>query len=83
MEKLNHQSAEWSRSMDEYNGTTISSSEEAQIREEVRSVMKQQFAEARAKLESNPVAHGSSSKCGNATAEVDVIDLISQSVASL
>ena len=46
-------------------------------------MMKQQFTEARAKLESNPVAHGGSSKSGDATAEVDVIDLISQSIASL
>ena len=51
--------------------------------------MKQQFAQARAnvlahaKLENTPVAQRNSSKSGNATAEVDVIDLISQSVASL
>ena len=45
--------------------------------------MNQQFAEARAKLENNPVAHVNISKSGNATADVDIIDLISQSVASL
>ena len=68
---------------DEYSGTTISPSEEARIREEVRNVMKQQFAEARAKLESNPVAHVNISKFGNTAADSDVTDLISQSVASL
>ena len=45
--------------------------------------MKQQFAEARAKLESNPVVHGNVSKSGNTAADSDVIDLISQSVTSL
>ena len=69
--------------MDEYSGTTISPLEEARIREEVRIVMKQQFAEAHAKLESNPVVHGNISKSGNTAAGSDVIDLISQSVASL
>ena len=34
-------------------------------------------------MESNPVAHQSIPKSGNASADVDVIDLISQSVASL
>ena len=38
--KIKQQSAEWSRSMDKYSGTTISPSEEARIREEVRTVMK-------------------------------------------
>ena len=37
---------------DEYSGTTISPLEEARIREEVCTMMKQQFAEARAKLKS-------------------------------
>ena len=68
---------------DEYSGTTISPSEEARIREEVCNVMKQQFVEARAKLESNSVVHGNISKSGNTAADSDVIDLISQSVASL
>ena len=68
--------------MDE-ESSTISPSEEARIRKEVRAVTNQQFAEARAKLESNPVAHVNTSKSGNATANVDIIDLISQSVASL
>ena len=57
--------------------------EEARIRKEVRSVVNQQFAEARAKLGSNLVAHMNISKSGNATANVDIIDLISQSIASL
>ena len=68
---------------DEYSGTTISPSEEAQIREEVSNVMKQQFTEARAKFESNPVVHGNISKSANTAADSDVIDLISQFVASL
>ena len=59
---------------------TISPLEEARIRKEVRDMMNQQFAQARAKLESNPVAHVNISKSYNATADVDIIDLISQSV---
>ena len=65
--------------LDEYGGTTISPSEEARIREEVRTVMKEQFASARA----NVLARNKSSKTGNASAENEVIDLITQSVASL
>ena len=67
----------------EETSSTVSPLEEVRIRKEVRVVMNQQFAEARAKLENNPVAHVNISKSGNATADVDIIDLISQSVASL
>ena len=72
-----------------YSGTTISPSEAMWIRTKVQSVMKQQFAQAhanvlaRAKLENTPIVQGSSSKSSDATARVDAIDLISQSVASL
>ena len=74
---------------EQYSGTTIAPLEAVRIKAEVQYVMKQQVAEAcanvlaHAKLENTPVAQGDSSKSGNATAEVDVIDLISQSVASL
>ena len=64
----------------------MSPSEAAHIRAEVQSVMKQQFAQAHANVlaqENTPVAQGSSSKSGDAIAKVDVIDLISQSIASL
>ena len=84
VEKLDEErSARLSSILEEESGTTISPSEEARIREEVRTVIKQQFVEARAKMESNPVAHQGIPKSGNASADIDVIDLISQSVASL
>jgi len=73
----------------QYSGTTISPSEAAQIKAEVRKEMQEQFAQAcanvleHAKLEDNPMATKNISKYGNATADSDVIDLISQSVASL
>ena len=70
-------------SVTEEESSTISSTEKAQIRDEVRSVVNQQFAQARAKLETNLVTHVNTSKSGNATADIDVIDLISQSVVSL
>ena len=63
----------------EETSSPLSPLEEARIRKEVRFVMNQQFAKARVKLESNPVAHVNISKSGN----VDIIDLISQSVALL
>ena len=66
----------------EEESSTVSASEEARIWKEVRSMVNQQFAEARAKLESNPVAQVNISKSANPTADVDIIDLISQSVAS-
>ena len=77
------------KSLDEYSGTTISSSEAARIRTEVQVVMKQQFAQVRANgmaisnLEKKLAAQASISKSGEATADGDVIDLISQSAASL
>ena len=73
----------------QYSGTTISPSEVARIKGEVRKEMQEQFAQARtnvlayAKLEGNLVASKNISKSGNATADSDVIDLISQFVASL
>ena len=64
--------------------STISLDEEARIRAEVRTVMNQKFAAGGAKLESNPVAQNEAFvKSAAATSDVDVIDLISQSVASL
>ena len=63
----------------QYNGTIISPTEAARIRAEVQGVIKQQFAAARA----NVLAHNKSSNTGNASAENEVIDLITQSVASL
>ena len=68
----------------EEESNTISSREEARIRAEVRAVMNQQFALGRAKLESNPVAQKEGFvKSSAATSDIYVIDLISQSVASL
>ena len=64
--------------------STISPEEEARIRAEVRAIMNQKFAIGHAKLESISVAQNEASvKSGAATSDVDVIDLISQSVASL
>ena len=74
---------------DQYSGTEISPGEAARIREEVQGVMKQQFAQACAhaeaisNLEKKLAAQESISKSVNATAEEDVIDLISKSAASL
>ena len=67
----------------EETSSTVSPSEEAWIQKEVLLVMNQQFVEARAKLENNLVAHVNISKSGNATVDADIIDLISQSIASL
>ena len=67
------------KSLDQYSagtishGTTISPLEEARIWAEVRTVMKEQFAQAcvnisaHAKLENTPVAQRNSSKSGNAS----------------
>ena len=74
---------------DQYSGTEISPGEAARIRDEVQGVMKQQFAQARAhavaisNLEKKLAAQETISKSVNATAEEDVIDLISKSAASL
>ena len=80
---------EKSDAADEYSGTTISPSEAARIRAEVQGVMKQQFAQARANataisnLEKKLAAQVSTSRFGGATADGDVIDLITQSAALL
>ena len=80
---LEQERAELERIVEE-ESSTISAEEEAQIREEVRAVMNQKFAIGRAKLESNPIAQNEVFvKSGAATSDVDLIDLISQSVASL
>ena len=74
---------------DEYSGTEISSREAAWIKRDVQGVMKQQFAqacvhaEAISKLEQEMEAQMSISKSGKATADTDVIDLISQSAVAL
>ena len=74
---------------DQYSGTEISPREAARIRDEVQGVMKQQFAQARANavaisnLEKKLEAQVSISKSGEATADGDVIDLISQSATVL
>ena len=68
----------------EEESSTISPEEETQIRAEVRAVMNQKFEVGRGKLESISVAQNEASvKSGAATSDVDVIDLISQSIASL
>ena len=83
------QSNENSDAADEYSGTTISPSEAARIRAEVQGVMKQQFAQARANamaisnLEKKLAAQVSTSRSGGATADGDVIDLITQYVTLL
>ena len=83
LERITQQSAEWERNTGK-TSSTISPKDEARIRAEVRDIMQKQFATARAKLESNPVAHKEAFvKSSAATSDVDVIDLISQSVASL
>ena len=70
--------------------STLSPEEAAQIRAEVQAVMKYQFAKARAnllahaKLESNLVASCKDSLYTSAaTANPKLIDLITQSIASL
>ena len=86
---IDPQAKENSDDADEYNGTTISPSEAARIRAEVQGVMKQQFAQARANataisnLEKKLAAQVSTSRSGEATADGDVIDLITQSATSL
>ena len=86
---IDPQSNENSDAADEYSGTTISPSEAARIRAEVQGVMKQQFAQARANamaisnLEKKLAAQVSTSRSGEATADGDVIDLVTQSATSL
>ena len=82
-ERVTQQSTEWERNT-EGTSSTISAEEEARIRAELCAVMNQKFGVGRAKLESNPIAQNEALvKLGAATSDVDVIDLISQSVASL
>ena len=76
------QSNKNSDAVDEYSGTTISPSEATRIRAEVQGVMKQQFAQARANaiaisnLEKKLAAQAPTWRSGGATADGDVIDLI-------
>ena len=78
---------QWHRNF--YSSKEISLGEAVWIRDEVQGVMKQQFAQARAhaeaisNLEKKLAAHGTISKSVNATAEEEVIDLISKSATSL
>ena len=83
-ETLDKERASRLSSIIEEDSSTISIEEEARIRAEVRAVMNKKFTVGRAKLEGNPVAQNEVFvKSGAATSDVDVIDLISQSVASL
>ena len=89
LQKALEESARLNSTIEE-ESSTVSPEEAARIRAEVQAVMKQQFAKARAnvlahaKLESNPVASCKDSVySGTATANPEVIDLITQSVASL
>ena len=71
-------------SITEKASNTISPEEEAQIRAEVHEVMQKKFAVGRAKLESNPIAQNATFvKSGTTISDANVIDLITQSVASL
>ena len=80
---LTQEKAELARTI-EKESSTISPEEEARIRAEVREIMQKKFAVGRAKLESNPIAQNAAfEKSGTATSDTNVIDLITQSVASL
>ena len=66
----------------EEESSSISPEDEAQIRAQVHEVMNQKFDANRMQLGSNPVLRDSS-KADTATSNNDVIDLITQSTASL
>ena len=71
-------------SINEEDSSTISPEEEARIRAEVREIMQKKFAVGRSKLKSNPIAHNETIvKSGTANSDTNVIDLRTQSVASL
>ena len=66
----------------EEESSSISPEEEARIRAQVREIMDKKFAANRMQLGSNPTLRDSS-KFGTAILNDDVIDLITQSTASL